>query len=205
MGVMRSTTTSSGTSSPTPRQPATRAPISLPRATSARKASPAATCSTSRRSASRAPWVPFPPPGPPRRSSLMGGSSASQSLLFRDRSLGGRQRLEAAVGDRVAALHGQPVLPVGQPRLGPLDGGELVLEVLRATRVELLLIEVLRAAILGLVAIAGRLRAELGDLPLDPLALGGEELVGAIGVHRATLPVRRSAMDTRGHGLSADH
>ena len=134
----------------------------------------------------------------------MGGSSASQSLLFRDRALGGRQRLEPPVGDRLAALHGQPVRPGGQPRLGALDGGELLLEVRRATRVELLLVEVLRAAILGLVAVAGGLGAELGDLQLDPLALGGEELVGAVGVHRATLPMGRSAMDTRGHGRHRD-
>ena len=98
---------------------------------------------------------------------------------------------------RLAALHGQPVGPVGQPRLGALDGGELVLEVGGAARVELLLVEVLGAAVVGLLAVGGGLRAELGDLTLDALALGGEELVGAIGVHRATLPGRRSGMDTR--------
>src|SRR6266550_1092920 len=177
---MRSTTTASGTSSPRSTKPATRPPSSVPRATSSRRASPAATCLTFSRSASRAPCVPLPPPGPASRSSLMRGSSASEPLLFRDRAFSGRHRLEPTVRDRLAALHGPPVRPVGQPRLGAPDGGELVLEVRGAARVVLLLVQALRAAIVGLVAIRGNLRAKLGDLVLDPLALGGEELVGAI-------------------------
>ena len=68
-------------------------------------------------------------------------SSAPRALLL-DGQLGGRHDLEAAVRDRLAAQDGDAVGARRKARLGPLDGGELLAEVVRETAVELVLVQV---------------------------------------------------------------
>jgi hypothetical protein len=68
-------------------------------------------------------------------------------LLLLDGQLGRRQGLEALLGDRLAALGGEAVGPVREPRLRALERRELRGEILRQTRVELSLVEVLGASV----------------------------------------------------------
>src|SRR5918992_4925131 len=62
-------------------------------------------------------------------------------LLF-DSALGGGYRLEPLVRDGLAALDREPVGAGCEPRLGPLDGGEGLTEVVREALVQLVCVEV---------------------------------------------------------------
>ena len=117
------------------------------------------------------------------RTAEAGQAPPARPLLV-DVALSGRLNFQALVRNRLAAEDRESVGAVGQPRLGTLQRGELLVEVLRAARVELLLVEIVGALIGSLVLIAGRLGTEVGDRLLDPLALAREELVGVIGIHR---------------------
>src|SRR3954451_20142530 len=131
-------------------------------------------------------------PMPTRRdpSPGAGRSPARGSLLLLDGALGGRERLEAPVRDRVAALHGEPVRAVDKPCLGALEGRDLVPEVPGAARVELLLVEGLRAPLSKLVLVAGLVAPELGDRLLDPVALAREQPAGVFRLHASSLMAR---------------
>src|SRR2546425_3636396 len=105
-------------------------------------------------------------------------------LLLRD-ALGGRNRLEPLVRDRLPALDRETVRPLGEPPLRALDRLELGAEPLGEAEVQLLVVQLCRR-IRGLVLIrqlAGIDRAELGERPLDPLALGAEKLPRPFGIH----------------------
>ena len=104
-------------------------------------------------------------------------------------SLRRRNRLEAFVRNRLAAFDRKPVRAGGQPRLGPLDRGELLAEVVRPSRVKLVLVEVggLTRRVLFVLQLTRVLMAEPGQRTLDPCALGGEELPCPLRIHGATL------------------
>ncbi len=76
--------------------------------------------------------------------------SAGGALLLLDRQLGGREGLEALVGDRLAALDRDAVGAGAESHLGALDGGEPPLQVLEPAGVELVLVEALRVDVAGL-------------------------------------------------------
>ena len=119
-----------------------------------------------------------------QRSSLRGleRRRSGCGVLLGDRQLGGRVDLEAAVGDRLAAADREAVGAVGEARLGALEGGQAVLQVLGAAGVELVLVEALGVEVAGLAALVALLRAialDRGDLLLE------------------SAPARRRAADVR--------
>ena len=69
--------------------------------------------------------------------------------------------------------------------LGALDGGELAAQILGQACVELVLVEIRRQVrrVVLVGGLAAVLMSEPGERPLDPLPLGGQELMGAIGFH----------------------
>src|SRR5204862_4991226 len=118
-------------------------------------------------------------------------SPAAGALLLLDGALGGGDRFQARVGDRLAALYGQPVGAVGEPRLGALHCRELLPKVLAAAGIELVLVQVLRVPIARLHAAVGLFGGtQLGERLLDALALAREQSAGAFSIHRRSLPGR---------------
>ena len=115
---------------------------------------------------------------------------ADAALLLGEGQLGGRERLEALVRNRLAALCRDAVGPGLEPRLRPFDRLEPRFQVLAAAGVELVLVEALGVEVSGLdpvVALLGAAALQRGDLLLDQLALAGEQLLGAVGIHRDTV------------------
>src|SRR5215210_1404907 len=106
-----------------------------------------------------------------------------EDRLLVDLAVGPGERLQALVGDRVAADHRDAVGALLEPRFGALDRLERPLEVLAQALVGLILLEVLRliAAVLGRVRRLGT--TEAGQLPLDPRPLLGEPRACAFRVH----------------------
>src|SRR5712691_11213909 len=105
-------------------------------------------------------------------------------LLLRG-ALGGRDRLEPLVRNRLPTLDGEAVCPLGEPLFRALDRLELGAEPLGEAEVQLLVVQLCRR-IRRLVLIrqlAGIDRPEIGERPLDPLALGAEKLPGPFGIH----------------------
>ena len=85
-------------------------------------------------------------------------------------------------------------MPGGEALLGALDRGQLVAQVASPALVELVLVEVGRlvACLDVLVLRLALFSPEAGELALDPLTLGGQELTCAVGIHRGH-PIRPSA------------
>src|SRR6185437_13733782 len=127
---------------------------------------------------------------PPRRPEPQRDRIAlAAGALFVRRQPGGGARLEARVRNRLAALGRDAVRAGRQPRLGALDGGELLAQVLAETLVELVLVEIGGEVggvdVVRFLAVV-RVAAPI-ERPLDSRPLGGEKLACAIGVHAATL------------------
>src|SRR5437763_5025421 len=106
--------------------------------------------------------------------------------LLLDRPLGPRDRLEAVVGNRLAALHRQAVGAEDQTLLGALDRGQLLAQAAGEPGVALLLEQL--GAIVGHVLVGmGELlpgaRSQLGQRLLEARALHGQQLGGALRVH----------------------
>src|SRR6188472_1513438 len=122
--------------------------------------------------------------GGPR--SGQGSAAAFVAGLLFDGALGRRLRLQASVGNRLAALDRKPVGPVRQALLGPLHRCELVTQVLTQARVALVLVE-----LAGLIAevgvevgqLAGVLRRQVGERLLDPRPLPLQERACSVGIH----------------------
>ena len=76
-----------------------------------------------------------------RPSSGYGSGSARSSSVG---ELGCRDDLEPLVGNRLATLDRQAVGAGGETRLGPLDGGQLLAQIVGKTLVELVLVEIRR-------------------------------------------------------------
>src|SRR5581483_7125855 len=127
-------------------------------------------------------------PCPARRSE----APLPRAFLVR-RQLGGRDGLEALVGDRLPALDREAVGARGKTPLRSLDGRELFAEVVAQSLVELVLVEVGREVrridVVGLLAVV--LVAPPAQCALDALALGRQELACAIVVHRRSVQNRR--------------
>src|SRR4029453_19131810 len=72
-----------------------------------------------------------------------------------------------------------------QPRLGPLDSSEMLAEVVRQARIELVLVEVGRLirGVLFVRQLTRVLMAEPGQRTLDARALGGQELPCPLRIH----------------------
>lgn len=83
-------------------------------------------------------------------------TSRSVALLLLERSLGRWDGLESAIRDQLATLDRKSVCARGKPRLGALDGRELSTKIVGATRVEFILVEILRTPIARVCSI-GRL------------------------------------------------
>jgi hypothetical protein len=132
-------------------------------------------------------------------------SSAAQSPSFLvglgHRQLGRRHRLEALVGDRLSTLDRKAVRTGRKALLGPLDCGELFLQILPPALVKFVLqqlspevtcVELIRFGRGALVRVD-----EPGEIALDPLPFGGEKLTGSSRIHglRVTCrpPQRRAA------------
>jgi hypothetical protein len=93
----------------------------------------------------------------------------------------------------LAALDREPVRPGGEPRLGTLQSGELLAEVVRQALVELVLVQ-LRGEVSRIDVVrrlAGVLVAETGERPLDTRSLGGKQFLCTLGIDGATLPKHR--------------
>src|SRR5919108_5256020 len=105
------------------------------------------------------------------------GRLSSRCLLFGG-ALGGRDCFEALVRDGFPAFDRKAVGPGGKTPLGPVDGGELVPELVRPSFVELVLVQiggqVERILVVGLLA--GVLMPEPGQGSLDPLSLRCQQL-----------------------------
>jgi len=127
----------------------------------------------------------------------MAAQLRSGALLV-DRPLGGRQRLEALVGDRLAALDREPVRSGRKAGLGPLEGRKLLAEIVLQAFGELVLLEVgaevRRVELVRFLAVV--LVLEPAERPFDALALGLEELTCPVGVHRAQLTARSASRNS---------
>src|ERR1700683_5262995 len=117
-----------------------------------------------------------PPAGNAQRRSAL-----AQPLLLHGQ-LGGGHRLQALVGDRLAAWHSQPVDPAVQARFGALERRQLDGEILGQSSVELTLVEVLRAHVAGFAGL-GVVLVDGGNRLLNPPPLGGQQLTRSLGVH----------------------
>ena len=116
-----------------------------------------------------------------------------EARLLLGRALRPGNRLEAPVGDRLAALDGDAVGALLDPLLGPLDRLQVVLQPLDQRLVALVL-EQLRARVGGVLVDVARARrrrrrgrAQRGELLLDALALA-----------RSSCLARSGSMGTRG-------
>src|SRR6266536_2581475 len=111
----------------------------------------------------------------------------SRPLLFRGQ-LGRRHGLETLVRDRLPALDRKAVGPGGDALLGPLHGRELLPQILRPARVELVLVEI-RRQVRGVVLVC-RLAVvptpQPGERPLDAFSFGGQQLAFPLVIHRVT-------------------
>ena len=108
---------------------------------------------------------------------------AAGGALLLDGQLGRRERLEPLVGDRLAALHREPVGARRQPRLRALDGGKLRGQVLLSRVVEAAFVEVLGVAFARFVLLGvafGLAFAQSGERLLDTLALSFEQFAGTL-------------------------
>lgn len=120
-------------------------------------------------------------------------AGAGSVLLLFDRELGGREGLEALVGNRLAALHGEAVCAGREARLGPLDRRQARFQVLTAAGVELVLVETLGVHVARFdsgVSLLGAFALERGKLLLDLLSLAGKQLLGALRIHVNTVARR---------------
>jgi hypothetical protein len=132
-------------------------------------------------------------------------SSAAQAPSFLvglgHRQLGRRHRLEALVGDRLSTLDRKAVGSGRKALLGPLDCGELFLQILPPALVNFVLqqlspevtcVELIRFGRGALVRVD-----EPGEIALDPLPFGGEKLTGSSRIHGLSVtcrpPQRRAA------------
>jgi len=114
--------------------------------------------------------------------------SVARALLV-GRQLGRRDRLEPLVRDRLPALDREAVRPRREAGLGPLHGGELLTEILREARVELVLVETGGEArgIVEVGPLVVLVAPEPRERVLDPLALGRQQLTCPIPVHGVSL------------------
>jgi hypothetical protein len=99
-----------------------------------------------------------------------GGLRYAAAALLIDCALGGRDGFETSVGDRTSAQDREAVSAGFEARLGSLNGSKLVPQVRGATRIELILVEILRVAVAGFALIGSLERAVLLDrreVPLD--------------------------------------
>src|SRR6185437_3926925 len=104
-------------------------------------------------------------------------SAAPEAILLLDRALSGRARLEPPVRNRLAALDRQSVRAVRKPGFCTFHGGEFLEQILPATRVELVLVEILRLLVAGLDSVGAFQRSfQRGQRLLDAGTLAGEEL-----------------------------
>ncbi len=95
-------------------------------------------------------------------------------------------------------------MPAPEPHLGPIDRGELPLQILDPPRVELVLIEALRVHLAGfdpLVALLGTLALDRGELLLDLLSLTGKQFSGALRLHADTVARAPPAQSQSDDGL----
>src|SRR5262245_44835415 len=124
--------------------------------------------------------------------------TALEAALLLDRPLRQGKRLEPVVGNRLAAFHGEPVCPGSQSRLGPPQRLELAAQRFEEPFLELPLVE--HTPLVGRLVLGGKLvradrLAEVGERPLDPLALGREQLACAFRAHGALNPTRASSRE----------
>ena len=123
------------------------------------------------------------------------GSAVPVALLL-DRPLGRRNSLQPPVRDRPSALNRETVRSRRQPRLRPVDGGQLSTKVLETPLVELVLVEVLGTLVTRLLA-TGSLKRTLaldrGDPLLDPCPFAGQQLTRTLGLHEHRLTPLRAA------------
>jgi hypothetical protein len=110
------------------------------------------------------------------------------------RQLGCRHRLEALVGDRLSTLDRKAVGSGRKALLGPLDCGELFLQILPPALVKFVLqqlspevtcVELIRFGRGTLVRVN-----EPSEIALDPLPFGGEKLTGSSRIHGLSVACR---------------
>jgi hypothetical protein len=119
-----------------------------------------------------------------------GPRPARSACFFFGGALGGRDRFEALVRDHFPALDRDAVCSGCKARLRTLHGRELLAQVVREPRIELVLIEI-GAQIPGVLLVRLLTRVLVpapGECSLDSLALGGQQLARPLGIHEATLP-----------------
>jgi hypothetical protein len=120
--------------------------------------------------------------------SLLGrsGSFYASALLLLDGPFRGGQSLESSVRDRLAAFDRKSVRSGGQSSLRALNGSELLAEILGATGVELVLIEVFGIVVTWFSAIGtleGSIAVERGQSRFDARTLEGKQLARAFRLH----------------------
>jgi dienelactone hydrolase len=106
-------------------------------------------------------------------------------LLF-GRPFGRRMRLEALVGDRLAAFYRDAVRPARKTLLGSLNGGELGRELVAKARRKLIVVE-LRPLVAQVLVSRRQFRVIgmclAGQRSLDSLALAPKQVACAVTVH----------------------
>lgn len=112
-------------------------------------------------------------------------SLALEARLLFNGALGGRNRFEALIGNRLTALDREAIGAVDKTPLGTLDGGELVPEIIGLPLAELPLVK-LRRGVRHLVLprkLFPARNAELGERLLDALAFAAQKLPCPVGFH----------------------
>jgi hypothetical protein len=128
-----------------------------------------------------------------------------EAFLFLDRALGSRERLKAAVRDRLAALDRQTVRPGSESLLGAFEGGQIALQLLAMALIELVLIEVLSFKVARLPAIISFQRTfphKSRQAALNPYPLLLKQLARSFWIHEQSLingwPARVAPIKRRG-------
>jgi hypothetical protein len=109
--------------------------------------------------------------------------------LLLDRPLGGRLGLEPCIRNRLAALDREAVRPVLEAGLGPVDRGQLVIQVGNPAGVELILVEVFGTLVPRLYAgiALERIVATDRERLLDPGPLSRQQLTCTVSIHTGRL------------------
>jgi hypothetical protein len=117
------------------------------------------------------------------------------ALLLLYGQLGGWNSLESPVRDGLAALDRESVGAGCEPRLGALQRGKVLVEIVRTTGIELVLVKVFGTLVAWLLSIRSLERTvtlERGKRLFDACAFACQQVSGALRVHTRRLPGGRT-------------
>jgi hypothetical protein len=111
-------------------------------------------------------------------------SLALEARLLFDGALGGGNRFQPLIGNRLTAFYGQAKCASGKPLLGVLDRSQLGPQIIDLPLVQFLLVEMRSGVRHPIPSELIRARdPELGERPCDALAFAAKKLPCSFGIH----------------------